>query len=157
MTPVRCALAALCFTLACHGAKAEEAVDIAALEALAQRGDVNALLQLATQYERGKSVARDFTRSNEYYCKAAARGNSEALLKLGIIYSIGRAVMADEGVAALLIGKAAEQGNERAKELLEHVSARAESALPACFNEPVTVPDEAAPVPVARKDIERLV
>jgi soluble lytic murein transglycosylase-like protein len=154
---IRFALVFLLLVLASHGVKAEETIDIPALEAAAQRGDASAMLQLATQYERGKSVARDFTKSNEYYCKAAARGDSEALLKLGVIYSIGRGVMADEGIAALLIGKAAEQGNERAQELLQHVSARADSVLPECLNAPVTIADEPVARPGVRKDIELLV
>jgi TPR repeat protein len=150
-------LIALGLALGCHGAIAQQTTDVETLEAAAQRGDVHALLQLAAEYERGKRVARDFGKSNELYCKAAARGDSEALLKLGVIYSIGRGVVADEGVAALLIGKAAEQGNERAKQLLEHVSGRADSVMPACLNEPVAVPDESSSGPIAGKDIEVLV
>jgi soluble lytic murein transglycosylase-like protein len=148
---------ALCLALVCDGAIAQQTADVDALEAAAQRGDVRALLQLAAKYERGQSVARDFVKSNELYCKAAARGDTDALLKLGVIYSIGRGVLADEGVAALLIGKAAEQGNERAKQFLEHVSRRTGSVMPACLNEPVAVPAESPSVPVARKDIELLV
>ena len=148
---------ALCLALGCAGAMAQPTADVEALEAAAQRGDARALFTLAVKYERGENVARDFIRSNELYCKAAARGDTEALMKLGVIYSIGRGVQADEGVAALLIGKAAEQGNERAKELLQHVSGRTGSVMPACLSEPVAVPAESPSVPVARKDLELLV
>ena len=152
---------ALWLVLGCDGAIAQQTADVEALEAAAQRGEVRALLQLAVKYERGDGVARDFVKSNELYCKAAARGDPEALLKLGVIYSIGRRVLADEGVAALLIGKAAEQGNERAQQLLEHVSRRTGSVLPACLNEQVAVavpvPAEPPPGLVARKDVELLV
>ena len=132
-----------CLLLACTGANAQPAADFGALEAAAQRGEVRALMTLASRYERGENVARDFTKSNELYCKAAARGDAEALLKMGIVYSIGRGVLADEGVAALLIGKAAELGNERAQQLVPQVSRRTGSVLPACLDEPVA-PDEAA-------------
>ena len=151
----------LSLALLCAGAMAQPTAEGEALEAAAQVGDVRAMVKLASKYERGENVARDFARSNELYCKAAARDDPEALLKLGVVYSIGRGVLADEGVAALLIGKAAEQGHERAQQLLPHVSGRADSVLPACLNEPVAepvvAPAELPPGPVVRKDIELLV
>ena len=147
---------ALCCALTCAGALAQPAADLETLEEAANRGDVAALTSLASRYERGENVARDFAKSNELYCKAAARGNTGALLKMGIIYSIGRGVMADEGVAALLIGRAAELGDARARELLEHVSGRTGSTLPACLTEPPPVPASASASP-ARQEIELLV
>ena len=151
----------LCLALVCAGAMAQPTADLEALEAAAQRGEVRALVTLASKYERGENITRDFVRSNALYCKAAARDDPEALLKLGVIYAIGRGVLADEGVAALLIRKAAEQGNERAQELLEHVSRRVGSVMPACLSElvaePVAVPSELPSGPVVRKDIELLV
>ncbi len=148
---------AVCLALVCAGAMAQQTADLEALEAAAQRGEVRALVTLASKYERGENVARDFVKSNDLYCRAAARDDPEALLKLGVIYSIGRGVLADEGVAALLIGKAAEQGHERAQQILAHVSQRVGSVLPACLNEPMAVPAEAPPGPVARTDIELMV
>lgn len=147
---------ALCLALGCVGAGAQPTADVEALEAAAQRGDAQAMFTLAVKYERGENVARDFAKSNELYCKAAARGDTEALIKMGIIYSIGRGVLADEGVAALLIGKAVEQGSERAQQLLEHVSGRTGSVLPACLSEPIA-PVESPIVPTARNDLELLV
>ena len=151
----------LCLVLVCDGAVAQPATDLETLEAAAQRGDVRALVTLASRYERGENVARDFVKSNKLYCKAAARDDPEALLKLGVIYSIGRGVLADEGVAALLIGKAAEQGHERAQQLLAHVGRRVGSVLPDCLSEaapePVAAPAAAPPVAVAKSDIELLV
>ena len=147
----------LCLALVCAGAMAQPTADVETLEAAAQRGEVRALVILASKYERGENVARDFVKSNELYCKAAARDDPEALLKLGVIYAIGRGVLADEGVAALLIRKAADQGNERAQQLLEHVSRRVGSVTPACLNEPAAVPAELPSGPVARSDIELLV
>jgi soluble lytic murein transglycosylase-like protein len=147
---------ALWLSLACANAFAQPAADIESLQAAAQRGDIQALTTLASKYERGENVARDFGKSNELYCQAAARGDAGALLKMGIIYSIGRGVLADEGVAALLIARAAELGNERAKELLEHVSGRTGSALPACLTVPPPALESASASPV-RKDIALLV
>jgi TPR repeat protein len=147
---------ALCLALACAGAIAQPATDGETLEAAAQRGEVHALVTLASRYERGENVTRDFAKSNELYCKAAARGDAGALLKMGIIYSIGRGVLADEGVAALLIDKAAGLGNERAQQLLEHVSRRTGSVLPACLDEPPP-PAEIVPVSAGRIGIELMV
>ena len=67
---------ALWLALACTGAGAQVTPEIDALETAAQRGDVQALTTLASRYERGENVARDFTKSNELYCKAAARGDA---------------------------------------------------------------------------------
>ena len=148
---------ALCAALHCAGAMAQRDADVAALETAAQRGDVPALVALAVKYERGEDVERDFIKSNELYCKAAARGDTDALVKLGIIYSVGRGVPEDEGVAALLIGKAAELGNAHAQELLEHVSRRTGSVLPACVTGQSTDVAEDASMPAARKEVVLMV
>jgi soluble lytic murein transglycosylase-like protein len=147
---------ALCLALICVGAIAQPAADIETLEAAVQRGELQAMVQLASRYERGENVQRDFIRANELYCKAAARGDSEALLKLGIIYSIGRGVPADEGVAALLVGKAAELGNESAKRLIQFAGRPTDSVLPACLSEAVG-PRLPSTLSAARKDVELLV
>jgi soluble lytic murein transglycosylase-like protein len=146
----------LCLALSCACAFAQPGADIETLEAAAQRGDAQAMVMLASRYERGENVQRDYLKSNELYCKAAVRGDAEALMKLSIIYSIGRGVMADEGVAALLVRKAAEQGNESAKRLLQFVREPTGSVLPACLNEPVA-PSASRGMIAARKDIELLV
>ena len=147
---------ALSLTLGCAGAIAQPTADREALEAAAQRGDVRALVTLAVKYERGDTVAQDFVKSNELYCKAAARGDAGALFRMGQIYAAGREVRADEGVAGVLIRKAAELGNEHAIELLDYVSRRTGSVLPACLSEPIA-PVESASVSAVRKDIELLV
>ncbi len=150
---------ALLVALGSAAAFAQPVAEIAALEAAARRGDAGAMVTLASKLERGENVERDFIRSNELYCKAAARGDAEALLKLGLIYSIGRAVLANEAVAARLINRAAEMGNERAKELLEYVGRGFGGADPACLHEKIEPPPvvEQTPIPVVRKDIELLV
>ena len=163
---------ALCFALGCGYAVAQEssdasapeavaqreAVNLPALEAAAQRGEVQALVTLATVYERGEAVERDLLRSNALWCKAAARGNAEALLRMGQIYGSGREVMRNEGVAALLISRAAELGSERAKEILPLISRGVGSLMPACMYEPVaeTAAESKALLNV-RSDIARLV
>ncbi len=149
---------ALVLVLVCTRATAQPSPDIETPPANAQRGDLQALTLLASKYERADGVERDFLKSNALYCKAAARGDTEALFKMGVIYSVGRGLLADEGIAALFIGRAAESGHERAKTLLQHVSGRTGSVLPACMIETVEPP---APVPVfasgTRQDIALLV
>ena len=152
---------ALCFAIASGYAAAEEAVDVTALETAAQRGDVPALIALATLYERGESVERDFQKSNALWCKAAARGNADAMLKMGQIYGSGRDVLRNEGVASLLINKAAELGNERAKEILPLISRGVGAVMPACITEAIAAPTEAAfdpqSVPPVRREVAQLV
>lgn len=147
---------ALCLVLGCTNAGAQPAPEVEALEAAAQRGDVQAMLTLASKLERGENVERNFAKSNELYCKAAARGDTEALLKMSIIYSIGRGVLADEGVAVLLMEKAADLGNASAKQLLQFVSGRTSSVLPACLSELAATAYSPA-MTAARKDIELMV
>jgi len=154
--PVVAGVIALCMAFACATARAQSVPDLDALQAAAQRGEPQAMVLLASRYERGENVERDFIKANELYCKAAARGDSEALLKLGIIYSIGRGVPADAGVAALLVGKAAELGNEGAKRLIQFAGQPTDSVLPACLSEAVG-PRVSPTVSAARKDIELLV
>jgi len=154
--PVVARAIALCMAFSCAPSRAQSAPDLDALQAAAQRGEPQAMVQLASRLERGENVERDFTRANELYCKAAARGDSEALLKLGIIYSIGRGVPADAGVAALLVAKSAELGNEGAKRLIQFAGQPTDSVLPACLSEAVG-PRASPTVSAARKDIELLV
>ena len=146
----------LLLALMSTSAVAQPAADIETLETAVQRGDLQAMVQLASRYERGENVQRDFVRANELYCKAAAHGDSEALLKLGIIYSIGRGVPADQGIAALLVGKAAELGNESAKRLIQFAGQPTDSVLPACLSE-AAGPRVASSVSAARKEVEVLV
>ena len=144
--------------LMCGHAAADELLpDLSVLEATAKRGDVSALMTLAGMYERGESVERDFIRSNELYCKAAARGNIDAIFRLAQIYGSGREVLPNERVAGLLINKAAELGSERATELLPYVSRGTGSVLPSCMNEPVADVVASPAVPIVRSDVARLV
>ena len=152
-------LKALAFAsvLMCGQAAAEQLFDLSTLEAAAKRGEVPALMALASLFERGENVERDLTRSNALYCKAAARGNVDAIFRLGQIYASGREMMANEGVGALLINKAAELGSERAKEVLPYISRGVGSVLPSCMHEPVADRVASTAVPIMKNDVARLV
>lgn len=141
---------AACLALACGGAAAEPIAGVRALEAVARYGDVQALVQLAANYERGEGVEKDSVKSRQLYCQAAARGDAAAQVRLGVMYLSGREVEPDEGVAALLFSRAAEQGNEQAQKLLKYVSSRPDSVMPECMDEP-------APVRMVKGDVALLV
>jgi len=147
------ALALLC----AHAAAEQPAVDVSALEAAAKRGDVPSLMALASMYERGEGVEKDWARSNVLYCKAAARGNADAMFRLGQIYSVGHEMMPNQGVGALLVNRAAEMGSERARELLPYISRGVGSELPSCLQEAVAQVPAGKPLPAVSKDVERLV
>jgi len=141
---------AACLALACGAAAAEPIAGVRALEAVARYGDVQALVQLAANYERGEGVEKDFVKSRQLYCQASARGDAVAQVRLGVMYLSGREVEPDEGVAALLFSRAAEQGNEQAQKLLKHVSLRPDSVMPECLDQP-------APVRMVKSDVALLV
>jgi len=147
----------LASVLMCGQAAAEQLFDLSTLEAAAKRGEVPALMALASLLERGENVERDLARSNALYCKAAARGNVDAIFRLGQIYASGREMMANEGVGALLINKAAELGSERAKEVLPYISRGVGSVLPSCMNEPVADRVTSPAAPIMKNDVARLV
>ena len=139
-----------CLVFACCGVAAEPIVSVRALETVARYGDVQALVQLAANYEQGKGVAKDPVKAWQLYCQAAARGDALAQVRLGLMYFNGSEMPPDEGVAALLFSRAAEQGDEQAKKLLEYASLRPDSAMPECRDEP-------APVRIEKRDVALLV
>jgi hypothetical protein len=134
---------------------------LAALEAAADKGDVQALTQLAQKYEHGEGIPKDFERANQLYCKAAKAGYPEAQFKLGWIYANGRGVEKDDTVAAKLFAMAAEQGHEYAGKLLDYVRKNADTPLPPCMrpDPPAGIASfgEGMPIPRVRAEIEQLV
>jgi len=117
---------------------AADAFTIAALERDVERGDVRAMLQLASRYELGEGVDKNFMKSNYLYCTAAHRGDAEALYKLGWIYANGRGVVRDHAIAGGLFAQAAAKGHERSRELLQYMKEKlkvsSSSQIPACVS-----------------------
>jgi hypothetical protein len=135
---------------------------LAALEAAAEKGDVQALTQLAQKYEHGEGVPKDFSRANQLYCKAAKAGYPEAQFKLGWIYANGRGVEKDDAVAARLFAMAADQGHEHAGKLLDYVRKKPDTPMPSCMQpDPrlaqIASSEESLPIPRVRAEIVRLV
>jgi soluble lytic murein transglycosylase-like protein len=138
---------------------------LAALEAVATRGDAKAQTELAAKYEHAEGVPKDFQKASALYCKAAKQDYAEAQFKLGWVYANGRGVPRDDGVAAELFTMAANQGHEYAIKLLPYVSRRADTQLPPCLqpDPPVVALPSALPSEDAnttggdRSEIEQLV
>jgi TPR repeat protein len=132
----RGAIAAILLLAFAPGCVAADAFTVAALERDVERGDVRAMLQLASRYEFGEGVDKSFMQSNYLYCTAAQRGDAEALYKLGWIYANGRGVVRDHAIASGLFALAAAQGHERSKDLLQYMKEKlkvsSSSQVPVC-------------------------
>lgn len=99
----------------------------------------DAVLTLATRYEHGEGMPRDYSKAAELYCDVARAGHAAALYSLGWMYANGRGVTKDDGVAAQLFRLAADQGHVHARKMLQYVKSSSDSVLPACLT-PVPPP-----------------
>jgi len=81
------------------------------LRAAAEKGDVEAQLELGFIYEEGRGVRQDHAAAVKWYRKAAEQGLAKAQFKLGLRYSIGLGVLEDTEEALKWQRKAAEQGD----------------------------------------------
>jgi uncharacterized protein len=128
---LRSARAALA-VVACAAALAGQAVagaqdDLAAAEAafrrgdfattlqlvrpLAEQGNAEAQLSLATLYSRGAGVPRDYAEAIKWYRKSAEQGNVAAQYNLGAMYATGRGVEPDPAEGAKWLRRAADHGD----------------------------------------------
>jgi len=84
--------------------------EIVQLVERAERGDVNAQLELGHAYSKGEKVDKNYEISKDFFEKAAAQGDPEAMTALGIIYFLGRGVTQDYVKSRELFEKAVNQG-----------------------------------------------
>jgi TPR repeat protein len=77
----------------------------------AEKGDVPAMLQLASLYEGGKYVRRNYNETFHWYGMAADKGNAEAELELGGCYHYGFGTTPDFVKAAECYRRSAGQTN----------------------------------------------
>jgi len=77
---------------------------------LAEAGDAEAQVALASLYLAGEGVAIDVTAGISWYRRAADSGDSIAQLNLGDFYSRGQGVARDLVTAYVWLGLAAHQG-----------------------------------------------
>ncbi|HJZ64819.1 MAG TPA: tetratricopeptide repeat protein [Candidatus Acidoferrum sp.] len=83
--------------------------DVAKLEAMAETGDPDAQLRVATAYANGEGVARNAAVAAKWYLKAAERGSAVAQTYLGVAYMTGDGVERDKTRALILYRLAARQ------------------------------------------------
>jgi TPR repeat protein len=88
----------------------KKAAFVASVKEKAAAGDATAQLQLASLYEQGFGVRRDYTQVAFWYRKAAEQGNANAQDNLGALYEDGRGVQQSFTEAAFWYRKAAVQG-----------------------------------------------
>ena len=77
----------------------------------AERGDIDAMLELATLYSIGHYIKRDVPETVKWLRKAAELGNAKAQYELGFYYDVGDGVPQDLAEAVNWWHRAAEQGN----------------------------------------------
>ena len=89
----------------------KEAVKIKELEAKAEKGDENALLDLMYCYNNGDGVEQDYEKGFQLATICAEKGNDEAQFILGIMYYIGAGVEQNDEKAFEWLKKSAKQGD----------------------------------------------
>ena len=89
---------------------AQAQINIAALEASAAGGDVEAQNALGNAYVNGQGVDRDIAKAIEYYETAAIAGSGPAAFNLGLLHELGRGVELDLEKAFAYYLRAAELG-----------------------------------------------
>ncbi len=81
---------------------------------LAENGDVRAQFSLATMYDLGHGVARDFAEAVKWFRLAAEQGHGDAQYNLGAMYTLGYGVARDYVKAHKWFNIAGVAGHERA-------------------------------------------
>lgn len=71
----------------------------------------HAYFRLGLNYERGRSVQKDFSKAEHYYKNGAKLGSSNALVNLGLMHDTGLGAVKDKARAAEFYRKAADKGN----------------------------------------------
>ncbi|KAF9549117.1 hypothetical protein EC957_004756 [Mortierella hygrophila] len=79
---------------------------IADLIAKADRGDMDAQIELRDAYETGKGLTMDHTSAMKYFRKAANRSHAMAQYRIGLLYQHGRGVEQNSGKATEWFRKA---------------------------------------------------
>ncbi len=85
------------------------------LTPLADKGDVTALMFLATLYRQGAGVTKDQAKAIALYTKAAETGDDVAQYNLGVMYLMGEGTTQDFAKAREYFQKSADQGNPLAQ------------------------------------------
>jgi len=100
----------------------DTAFDLAALEAKAGEGDIEAQYEMSTRHTIGMDVELDDDVAVEWLQKAAAAGHSLAQNNLGARYYTGDGVDQDLNQAYRYFYKAANQGDRKAGKNLDSIT-----------------------------------
>lgn len=84
-------------------------------QGLAEKGDVNAQVNVGFMLEHGQGGPRDTAAAARWYRDAAERGNAAAQFNLGVMFYAGEGVPQDDAEAAKWYRQAAERGYARAQ------------------------------------------
>jgi hypothetical protein len=91
-----------------------QTMDVAAfnrhLRALAEKGDADPQYKLATAYDDGLGVAKDYAEAFKWFRLAAEQGHGHSQFRVGDMYMSGDGVAKNDGEAVKWFRKAAEQG-----------------------------------------------
>ena len=82
---------------------------------IAEQGDVDAQVYLASMYRDGRGVVKDYAQAVVWYRKAAERGSALGQSNLAYMYSNGLGVTVDEREAASWLRKSADLGDAYAQ------------------------------------------
>lgn len=93
-----------------QGDPAKDAIEVARLIPLTEKGDAKAQYQLANMYMDGKGVEQDISKAIRLYETSADQGYMEAQYYLGVIYDKGRGASRDDAKARKWYCLAAEAG-----------------------------------------------
>ncbi len=86
---------------------------------LAEKGQVEAQLELGTMYLEGRGVQQSYPEALKWFRKAADKGNAAAQFHLGVMYAKGLGVPRDYDEAVNWLTLAARQDFGPAKRILE--------------------------------------
>ena len=115
----------MCFALGTHGPgwSAETQTGFAAhrkdknspaleeQKTLAEQGNLEAQIYLASLYRHGNGVPQDYKAAVKWFTRAAEQGHAVAQYNLGIMHSFGLGVVPDYKASVKWYTRAAEQGN----------------------------------------------
>ena len=115
----------MCFALGTHGPgwSAETQTGFAAhrkdknspaleeQKTLAEQGNLEAQIYLASVYRHGNGVPQDYKTAVKWFTRAAEQGHAVAQYNLGIMHSFGLGVVPDYKASVKWYTRAAEQGN----------------------------------------------
>jgi uncharacterized protein len=90
----------------------------------AEQGDAKAQVFVAYLYETGQGVTRNYTKSAEWYGRAARQGNPLAQTQLGNMYQLGRGVPQNYVLAYMWLDLAERKGSLQAVKLKSNVSGK---------------------------------